>query len=406
MSLPSRSVARLLPALALLAARVDAADLLIKAGRVETMAASALEPGAVLVSDGKIKLVGPDLSAGDGVETIDLGPSAVLTPGLIDADAPIVIDSAPAEFSRELTPDFRVEAAVDWRSRSFAEQLLGGATTVGLLPGPDNVIGGLACVVKTAGDPAGRVLRPDAALVIAVCSDPADRNRARQRPDSIFLRQPTNRMGVISMLRQTFDASRRGLDAGPPLDGQAPVPLATIRGSLAGDRPIIGLSRTDFDIRALLRIGQEFEFRPVLLGGQEAYRTRDELAEAGVAVILNPIAATEVYGDERSEVAWNTAGLLQSAGVRVSLSGGEILDQARFARRFGLPRAAALESITIAPARALGVDDRVGSIEPGKDADLVAFGGDPLDFRTPIRWVMVDGVPRDETRGPDDQRKD
>jgi imidazolonepropionase-like amidohydrolase len=383
-----------------------AADVLVKASRVETVSGAALEPGAVLVSDGKIKLVGPELTAGEGVEVVDLGAGSVLTPGLIDADAPIVIDSSPTEFSRELTPEFRVEPAIDWKSRSYLEQLREGVTSVGLLPGADNVIGGLGCVVKTGGKPGERVLERDAALVMAVCSDPANRNRSRQRPDSIYLRQPTNRMGVVSMLRLVFDATKKGLEEAPALDGQAVVPLRTIREFVSGGKPIIALSRTDFDIKALLRLGEEFGFRPVLLGGQEAYLVRSELASQGVAVILGPITSTAVYGPEQSRVAWNSPGLLRAAGVPVSLSGGNLLEQARFARRFGLQRTAALESATIEPAKALGIADRVGTIEPGKDADLVAFGGDPLEFKTPIRWVMVNGEIQDETRGPDDRRKD
>jgi imidazolonepropionase-like amidohydrolase len=111
-----------------------------------------------------------------------------------------------------------------------------------------------------------------------------------------------------------------------------------------------------------------------------------------VPVILGPLT-TQVSGagPESSEMVWNQPGLLRQAGVTFALSGGHLLDQARFAVRYGLPPEAALEAITRTPARLLGVEGRVGTIEVGRDADLVAFNGDPLELTTSIQWVLVDG---------------
>jgi imidazolonepropionase-like amidohydrolase len=119
---------------------------------------------------------------------------------------------------------------------------------------------------------------------------------------------------------------------------------------------------------------------------------RDELAAAKVPVILGPLTSSATRsGPENTEQIWNQPGLLHKAGVPFALSGGALLDQARFAVRYGLPADVALEAITRTPARLLGIENRVGTVEAGRDADLVALSGDPLELITSIRWVLVDG---------------
>jgi imidazolonepropionase-like amidohydrolase len=362
-----------------LAGPARAEDLLIKAAKVYTMAGPPLAPGAVLVSGGKVVAVGPKLEPPAGARVIDLGPG-VLMPGLVDAYSNGGIAGRPTEVTREITPDYRVLTAVDWRARAFREALAEGTTCVGLAPGTDGVIAGLSCAVKTAG--ARRALRDETGLVITMASDPAAGNTARQRPDSIYVRQPTNRMGVVWLLRSTLDQAAR--QKGPE--------LAVVREALAGRRRTYAVSRTDNDLLSLLRIAKEFKFTPTVIGGHEAYKVRQELAAAKVPVILAPLTTSPSgAGPEGSEVVWNSPALLHKAGVPVALSGGRLLDQARFAVRYGLPPEAALEAITRTPARLLGLEGRVGTLEAGRDADLLALDGDPLELTTSIKWVLVDG---------------
>jgi imidazolonepropionase-like amidohydrolase len=361
-------------------APIRADDLLINAAKVYTMTGSPLSPGAVLVANGKIVQVSSKITAPVGAKVVDLG-SGVLMPGFIDAYSSAGIAGSPAEMTREITPAYRVLTAVDWRSRAFREALAEGTTCLGLAPGTDGVFAGLSCAVKTAG--AQRVLQPETGLIITVASDPAAGNSARQRPDSIYARQPTNRMGVVWMLRSTFDKAAR----------QKSAELAVVREALAGQRRIYAVSRTDHDLLSLLRLAKEFKFTPTVIGGYEAYKVREELAAAKVPVILGPLTTnSSLVGPESSEVVWNQPSLLHKAGVPFALSGGHLLDQARFAVRFGLPAEAALEAITRTPARLLGLDSRVGTLEAGRDADLVALDGDPLELTTSVRWVLVDGT--------------
>jgi imidazolonepropionase-like amidohydrolase len=356
-----------------------AEDLLIQAAKVYTMTGPPLAPGAVLVSDGKIAQVGAKLTAPAGARVIDLG-DGVLMPGLVDAYSHVAIAGSPEEMTREITPDYRVLTAVDWRARAFREARAEGTTCLGLFPGTDNVFAGLACAVKTAG--VQHVMQPETGLVITMASDPATGNSSRQRPDSIYLRQPTNRMGVVWMLRSTFDKAVRR---------QAPE-LAVVREAVAGKRRLYAVSRTDHDLLSLLRIAQEFKFAPTVIGGHEAYKVRAELAAAKVPVILGALTTSPAgTGPEGSEVVWNLPGLLHEAAVPFALSGGKLLEQARFAVRYGLPAEVALEAITRSPARLLGLEGRVGTVEAGRDADLVALNGDPLELTTSIQWVLVDG---------------
>jgi imidazolonepropionase-like amidohydrolase len=356
-----------------------AEELLIRAAKVYTMTGPPLTPGAVHVSNGKIVEVGAKLTPPAGAKEIDLG-SGVLLPGLIDAYTSAGVAGGPAEVTREITPDYRVLTAVDWRSRAFREARADGTTCLGIAPGTDDVVAGLSCTVRTAGT--RRVLQPETGLVITMASDPASGNSARQRPDSIYVRQPTNRMGVVWMLRSTFDKAAR----------QKAPELAVVREALAGKRRLYAVSRTDHDLLSLLRLAKEFQFTPTVIGGHEAYKVRNELAAAKVPVILGPqTTSPSGTGPESSEVIWNQPGLLHKAGIPFALSGGHLLEQARFAVRYGLPPEAALEAITRTPAKLLGLDNRLGTLEAGRDADLLALNGDPLELTTAVQWVLVDG---------------
>jgi len=373
-------------ALAVIAAVVlpaPAQEYVVKAAKVYTLAGAPLAPGAVHVRDGKIVAVAGEITPPAGAKVIDLG-SGVLIPGLVDAHATVGVDGGSSESTKEITPEFRVLDAADWSAGAFRTARAEGTTTAGLVPGTDNVVAGLGCVVKTAGDPTKRVVSKDNALVITLASDPSNGNGSRNRPDSIYNRQPTNRMGVIWMLRNELIHARDAKDA------------TTLRSALDGKRPVVCVSRLDADILSALRLKQEFPMSLAIAGGHEAYKVKDSLAAAKVPVLLAPLSTTAGNGPESSETVLNNAGALHEAGVTFALTGGHLLDQARFTVRYGLPADVALAVITATPAKLLGVADRVGTIAAGKDADLVALTGDPFDLTTAVRWTMADGTLRPE----------
>ena len=358
--------------------------ILIKSEELHTGTGEVLRPGCVLIKDGKIIEVGESLTA-EGAKVIEVKS---LIPGFVDAASRVGVNRLDDERTDEITPDLASASIVDWRDNEFLEQLAVGTTCVHLTPWTSNVVAGLSSAVKTFGATDKRVVANRTGLAISVCSDPASGNNSRSRPDSIYVRQPTNRMGVVWMLRNAFHATQNG-----KLDS------AAMKDVTAGTLPIFAVSRTQYDIQALMTLADEFSFHPILIGGQECWKVTDEIAERKMSVILQRVIPGSSRGDERTRISADMAARLNKAGVTFCLSGGDLLDQMRFAIRFGLPAESALATITSSPAAILKIDDRVGSISAGKDADLVALNGNPLEFTTAIQWVMVDGAIQFEQAG-------
>ncbi len=355
---------------------------LYQAGKVITVAGETLSPGMVLVQDGKIVSIAgiiEDASA----KQIDFGPNSVLMPGLVDAYSQIGLTTATRdEMTMEVTPTFSIVNGIDWKQRSMQQALANGTTTACITPGTENVIAGLAAIIKTSTETTSSMINADGPLVINLCSDPTRRNQSRQRPDSIYVRQPTNRMGVVWITRSSFDQARQS---------SAQVELNPLRDVVQGQRSLLVVSRTAADLETAFTLGDEFDFKPILVGGQESYRLVDRIAESGTAVILTPVPTGVTSGPERTEICLNRAGLLADAGVSIALSGEDLLSEARFAVRHGLDRDTALAAITATPAKILGLEGRIGSLQPGRDADFVVLAGDPLEFTTPITHIVVEG---------------
>lgn len=356
---------------------------LYKADKVYTMEGEPLSPGQVLVVDGKIKSVGKTIElAGANPTVVELGAGSVLMPGLVDPYSQTGLGKDGSdESTREITPNFKAIDSVDWDKPALLRQLEQGTTTMCVCPGTQNVFAGIAAIVKTA-EHGTAILNNDGPLLASLCADPTSQNRSRSRPDTIFVRQPTNRMGVVWILRKTFDKAKRSQSADK---------LVTIKESLDGKRPLMVVSRMSHDLTSVASLADEFGFSPILVGGQEAYKVKQMIAERKYPVILQRQTTGSIFGPERSMLCWNQAGLLAEAGITFAFSGDDLLEQARFAHRHGLAKNQALAAITSTPANLLGVADNVGTIKPGKDADLIALNGEPLELTTSIRWVMVNG---------------
>ena len=361
----------------------ESAATLYKASKVYTMDGEPLSPGNVLVVDGKIKAVGKSVDLrGVKAKTIDLGEGSVLMPGLVDAYSQTPLSSTGMdEVTSEVTLDFKAIHSIDYDKNALSRQLHAGTTTVNACPGTQNVIGGTAAIVKTMdhGEP---VLVGDGAMVAAMCSDPASRNFSRSRPDTIYVRQPTNRMGVVWVLRNTFNKAKRSADENRYLK---------LKETMTAKRPLMIVSRMSYDIVTVGTLADEFGFQPIIVGGEEAYKVKDELVERKYPLVLIYDNPGTTRGAEGSELCWNNPGILAKAGVTFAIAGDNLLEKARFARRFGLDADVAMAAITSTPAAILGISDRVGKIAAGYDADLIAFSGEPLELTTSIRWVMVNG---------------
>jgi len=368
------------------AGSTEMASLLIQADELHVGDGQVLRPGMVWVADGKIRAVGAELAVPEGTEVRRV---AALTPGFVDAAASVGIAGGAGEVTSEVTPEFVVSEAIDLLDAEFARQVDRGITTVHVTPSTENVFAGFGGVLKTAGQGEGRWLQKQSGLCLSMCNDPTSRNASRGRPETLYMRQPTNRMGVVWILRSRLHSAGQESPASVPgVNLEVINPL--LADMVAGRTPAYAVSRTSYDIETLYRIGDEFGFVPVLVGGDESYKVIDLLKQKQAQVVFTALSTGSI-GAERSELRWSTPLVLSQAGVEFALAGDRLLEQARFARRYGLSSEESLAAITGRPAKILGIADRVGQIAVGLAADLVAFSGDPLQVTSTIEWVMIDG---------------
>lgn len=381
----------------------------IFAEQIHTASGRSIANGMVFVNGGKISLVSTGREDSPQNEILKVHS---VTPGLVDASVRIDSQLLSVEQSSEISPAVRVANSLDPFSIAWDRQVRSGVTTVLSTPPDMNVVGGLGIVLKTAGpaDIAARTVRADAVLRGAMGSQPSFANHpAFGRPNDFYSRRPTTRMGVEWEWRNAFfdaAASRR--------DEERAYPGSDLMlRALDGDLPISIQTWTTQDIRTAVFLKEEIEKelggkpRVFLDAAAEAWKEPDLLVRSKVGVVLPPFPASGRSG-EGAFMAWNVAKLLHDRGVPFALSShgsanheDRLSQQAGYAMRGGLDFESALEAVTIAPARMLGVEDRVGSLEVGKDADLVLWNGPPFEPSSRIVGVLVDGVlqvdPRERT---------
>jgi imidazolonepropionase-like amidohydrolase len=368
------------------------------ADKVYTASGDVLEGAAVRVQDGKITAIAPGARAPEGANALR---AAALTPGMIDLSVRVLSDWTGVEHEREVNAGMRAADAVDLFDERWKSVARTGVTTALVNPPDYDVIGGLGLAVKTAGGPSGSALPLATDLVVrgAIGSQPSARNHpAFGRPEDLYSRRPTTRMGVEWEHRAAFyaAAASRG-DSARAFPGSAELVRV-----LDGELPFFVQAWTTQDIRTAVFLKEEIEReglgqpRLVIDAAAEAWREPQLLVRSKVAVVLPPYAPLGRTG-EGAFMAIDSAAQLHELGVPLALSahggtGGESLGhQAGWAMRGGLPFDAALEAVTIAPARMLGLDDRVGSLEVGKAADLVLWSGEPFEASSAVIGVLVDG---------------
>lgn len=376
----------------------------IFADQIHTSTGRTIANGMVFVNNGKISLVSPGREESPEREILKVH---AVTAGLVDASVRIDGDATSVEQSSEISPGVRVADALDPFAIEWDRQVRSGVTTVLANPLDLDVVGGLGVVVKTAGPESitARTVRADAVLRGAMGRHPSDGNHpAFGRPTDFFSRRPTTRMGVEWEWRKAFyDAAASRRDPARAYPGSELMLRA-----LDGDLTIAIQAWTTQDIRTAVFLKEEVERE---LGGRprifldaaaEAWKEPELLVRSKVGIVLPPFPAGGRFGSEPGEgsfMAWNVASLLHDRGIPIALSSHGSANhedrlplQAGYAMRGGLDFESALEAVTISPARMLGVEDRVGSVEVGKDADLVLWNGPPFEPGSRIVGVLVDGV--------------
>jgi imidazolonepropionase-like amidohydrolase len=372
------------------------AQVAVRGEMVYTMSGAPLRDGVVLVRNGKIERVGPAaqvaVPAGYRVLT-----AKVVTPGLVDAHSVVGLagymnqphDQDQLEKSSPIQPELRAIDAYNAREELVAWLRGFGVTTVHTGHGPGALASGQTMVVKTVGDDVGEAL-VDSATMVAFTLGPSV---------SANFKSPGTRGKGVAMLREQFVKARE-YDRKRKAGGEQArdLKLEALARVLNREIPALFTAQRATEILAALRLAEEFGFRLVLDGAAESYLVMDEVRRAGVPVILHPTMVRP--GGETENATLETARKLRDAGIPVALQSGfegyvpktrVVLFEAAMAAANGLSREEALRTVTLDAAKVIGVDRRVGSLEPGKDADLVLFDGDPFEFTSHVCAVVVDG---------------
>lgn len=377
--------------------------LAIKGGTILTPEEE-LRDGVVLIEGGKIREVGQDLTIPEGAEVIDATGKYVV-PGLIDAHCHTGIfpdgvgwqESDGNERTDPITPHLRAVDAIHPEDLGFEDLRRAGVTTINTGPGSANLVGGQTAVVKTRGRTVEEMLvRAPAAMKMALGENPK-RVYGEQK------KLPSTRMGNAGLLREWLTKAKNYLEKkkhaerkGEPFE--VDLKLETLSKVLTGELPAhIHAHRAD-DIMTSLRIADEFGIeKVVLIHATEGYKIADILAERGTACVVGPILFSRTKYELRGMNPKNPV-LLSRAGVKVAIQTDQmsavkyILFDAALAVREGMDEREALKAITLYPAEILGIADRVGSIAPGKDADIVVLSAHPFDVaRSRVELVLIEG---------------
>lgn len=372
--------------------------------RVLPIETAPLEDGTVLLRDGRIVALGPrdQVEVPAGVEVVDAAGGWVL-PGLVDAHVHLGIweegEGWAGMDANEMTDPVMAAAravdAINPRDQGFDDALMGGVTTVNVNPGSGNPIGGQAVALKTYGRYVDEMVLRSPSGVKAALGENPKRIYGEQK------KTPSTRLGVALVLRKAFAAARTYQAKVAAAEGRA------VETDLVSEILVKVLEREipwrqhchrADDIATALRLADEFGYRLVLDHGTEGYLLADLLAEREVPVLYGPLIVSRSKVEVRDR-SLRAPGILDRAGVEVSLITDHpvvpieyLITQVALAVREGMERDAALRSVTINPARVLGVEDRVGSLAVGKDADVVLWSGDPLDVQSRVLRTWVDGV--------------
>ncbi len=382
--------------------------LAIVGGKVLTMAGTEYNPGIVIVEGATIKAVGkagePGLQIPPGAEVIDAAGKMVM-PGLIDAHCHVGIyeeiyreeGDDCNEWTDPVTPHLRAIDGINPEDEGFKDALEGGITTVLTGPGSANVIGGEAIALKTCGRVVDEmVIRAPAGLKIAFGENP-------KRVYGGQKKMPATRMGTAALLREALVKAQnylRKLEQGTEDSEKHPerdLKLETLVKVLQKEIPLRAHAHRADDIATAVRIAEEFGVDIVIEHCTEGHKIADFLAAKGIPVVVGPLLTSRSKVELKDRTT-ATPGVLYRAGVKLALMTDHPVIPlnylnicAAYAVREGLPEEEALKAVTINAAEICGLDSRVGSLETGKDADIIILSGHPLDIQTRVEKVFING---------------
>jgi imidazolonepropionase-like amidohydrolase len=391
-----------------LAGEVPPSVLLIHNATILTVSHGTIEKGDILIKDGKIAAVGGDIKAPSDAQVIDAAGEFV-TPGIIDCHSHIAVDGSVNEGSVSVSSMVNIADVLNSEDVAIYRDLAGGVTTANILHGSANAIGGQTVVIKLRwGQPADKLPFEGAlpGIKFALGENPKRSNlRGSNFPD----RYPTTRMGVEETIRSAFTEARdykntwdtynRRTKAGeknliPPRRNLKLDPLVEV---LEGKRYVHAHCYREDEILMLLRVAKEFGFHiQTLQHVLEGYKVADEIAAAGTGA--STFSDWWAYKVEAYDAVPYNAALMTRRGVLVSINSDDAAEATHLNQEAaksmlygGLSHDEALKMVTINPAMQLGIDKRVGSVDVGKDADLVIYNHDPMSDYAVVQKTLIDG---------------
>jgi imidazolonepropionase-like amidohydrolase len=383
-------------------------------GKLLILRARTVLTGTGALTDGEVRIRGRTIEAVQAVseappdaEVVDFG-ERVIMPGMVDTQSHLGLHWESEQVSLRPSPAtagpgsggprlVSIADAVDPTDQALDEALRAGVTSVAVAPGEGGLFCGTVAVMKTGGDTFDRIVEPVAALKFSMLGGSQRTARpwqVRELLDSArnYDRDWTEFDRRWAEFQRKYErkpeAELKELSR-PRRDGQ----LEVLRGLFRDRKPVfVAASRADEISRAIEVFRKEYGFETVILGAEDADRVSREMGEAGVAAALGP----QVTREERGRVI-SLATVLAQAQVPLALqshatSGTQLLRAtAAHAVKLGLDADGALRAITAEPARLLKLDDRIGSLRPGRDADVVVLSGDPLELTSRVERVYVNG---------------
>ena len=382
---------------------LGAQTIAITGGTVYPVSGPAIQNGTVLIRDGKVVAVGANVSVPADAQRVDAS-GKVVTPGIVNGATQLGIQEIAAVRSTgessangkdQIAAAFSVWDGLNPASVLFPPAREAGITSVVDLPQGGLISGQAAVVQLVEGRAADMILKSPVAMVAIVGN--ARQAGAGSRGELLMrLREVLEDARVYRTRKSDFERAQTRPFAASRLDLEALAPV------LDGRVPMLIQADQASDIESALKLAKDFGFRLIVGGGAEAWEVADRLAAAKVPVLtgaMNSIPETFAQLGQRQE----NAGLLEKAGVRVVLIGNagggdeeafnvrNVRFEAGNAVAYGMSREGALRAITLTPAEVFGVADRIGSLAPGKDADVVVWSGDPFEFATQPERVFIRG---------------
>lgn len=370
-------------------------------GRVHTMAGANYERGYVEITGGKITGVGDmrELQQKEGDQLLDVTGCWVL-PGLIDAHCHVGISEEKwgqagedcNELTTPVTPQIRGMDGVNPMDPAFHDAIGAGITSLMTGPGSSNVVGGQSVFMKTRGRCIDEmIVKAPAAMKVAFGENPKVNYGDKDQ-------MPCTRMGIAGMLRQELFCARQyqrkkeqGLLESEDFRYESWLPV------LQGDIPLKAHVHRADDILTAIRLGKEFQLDMTLDHCTEGHLVAEEIAASGYPVIVGPdlTARSKI---EIKNMSFKTAGILAEKGVTTAIMTDHPVSLIQYlplcaglSVKHGLKMEEGLKAITANAARICGVQDRVGTLEPGKDADIAVFTGNPMEVFTRTRYTMING---------------